>query len=138
VDYSTEEEDTGLPFTSEGKSSAVFCYSTLKRAADDDSAGPSGVTTETVNRSVEASQPHITQGYPTHNRFAYLSQDEIFLDTNTQESTQSRIREYPRHKHTTHAASVLHANQRLSPRWANAKLMQNSRTRERENHLQSI
>jgi len=61
TNYSTDAEDNGRSSTSEGKSFS-YRYSTLKRAAGDDGAGPSGTTSDTVNRSTEISLPHFTQG----------------------------------------------------------------------------
>jgi len=81
VDYSTDEDIFGRPSTSEGKS-AAFHYSILKRAADDDDAGPSGTSSEFVNTHTEASDN--TRYFIT--KSLCLSQDEIFVDDS---STQS-------------------------------------------------
>jgi len=74
VEISTDDQELGRPSTLKGKNSS-FRYSSLKRTADDDDAGPSGIASDTVNRT-ESSQPHFSQGIVTHNRFSCLSQDE--------------------------------------------------------------
>jgi len=92
VDISTDS-DAGRPSSLEGK--RTFRFSSLKRAADDDDAGPSGITSENINRS-ENNQQQI-QGIVTHNRFACLSQDENITDDcmdtqqNDQEILQSQL-----------------------------------------------
>jgi len=49
VDVSTDDEDFGRPSTSEGNYKS-YRYSSLKRAADDEDAVPSGTTSDPVTR----------------------------------------------------------------------------------------
>jgi len=91
VDTSTDVEDLGRPSNSEGNQQ-IFRYTTLKRAAEDDGAGPSGITTETVNRPYNNNTSQ-SQGIVTFNRFACLSQEEII---NNDEDTQPHAQCTPR------------------------------------------
>jgi len=99
VDVSTDEEDAGRPSKLEGNK-FIYRYATLKRAAEDDSAGPSGITTDTV-RTTETPIPQLTQGIVTQNRFACLTQEKVFnIDDVTQGNTQLHTQHTPRsHKH---------------------------------------
>jgi len=46
----------------------------------EDGAGPSGTSSDTVNRFTGASHSQLVQGIVTQNRFACLSQEEIIVD----------------------------------------------------------
>jgi len=88
----SDEEDVGRPSNLEGIQKS-FRFSTLKRAAEDDGAGPSGITTDIVNRSTDTSQ---SQGIVTYNKFACLSQEEIIdNDDDTQSQPQGTSRTHP-------------------------------------------
>jgi len=90
----SDEEEIGRPSNSEGRQQS-FRYSTLKRAAEDDGAGPSGITSDIVNRPIDTTQP---QGIVTYNKFACLSQEEII---NNEDNIQLHAQCSPRtHTHT--------------------------------------
>jgi len=100
MDISTDEEDSGRPSNSEGNQH-IYRYSTLKRVAKDDGAKLSGITSETVNRPIEISQPQVAQSIVTYNRFACLSQEEVIKND---DDTQLHARHSPRTRTHTHEA----------------------------------
>jgi len=96
VEVSSDEEDTRRPSKSEGKHRNIR-YSSLKRAADDDEAGSSGIA-NSVNKTTETSQSQSpAQGIVTYNRFACLSQDELIdngAQTHTVHSPRTNIQSH--------------------------------------------